>query len=177
MSKFLKATIILSGCFIVCLAILVAQFFNKRGEVIETWSVKNTDVEIRITVFSERYSFVPGAYYVFESITDKRTQKIMTFRHDDPISIEKDKIVFMNDKIIYLYTGWVFATSIDGGNTWTIWDAASQLSNWTCCNYYYIKKVKLAQNGTGEMFVARSKSGKQVTAKTTDFGKTWTGFE
>jgi len=171
--------LIFSLCFVIGLFLYLLPFFlpAKRGEqVLEKWEVVTKKNKIQVTAYAEKFSFVPGAYYVFESVNSLNEKtEIMTFRHDDPIPINKNGIAFVSDDVGYVFMGWKCAVTQDGGKTWSVWDAEKNLPQWKCCNYNLIDSIEMGVNGTGKMNinVISEKRGEVPTLYTKDYGKTW----
>jgi hypothetical protein len=152
---------------LICMATLIAiagAFYllvrPGRGDVIESWQTGNSVFNVRVTAYNETNIFPApsGAYYVFQSarLNSDIWRDIMTFRHDDPVKIARDHIRFVNDQVGYLFMGWLYAVTKDGGETWIIWDGNKDLrltlKDWRC-SYNFIKDVKLESNGSGKMVV------------------------
>ncbi|MBA2340615.1 MAG: hypothetical protein H0V88_09480 [Pyrinomonadaceae bacterium] len=81
-----------------------------KGERLETWETTNTPFKIRVDRHAEANGgFVPGAYYVFQSAAADSDQwhEIMTFRHDDPVDIPREQVRFANDRVAYVFMGWM----------------------------------------------------------------------
>ena len=133
---------------------------------------------IRVTAFDESGAgMVPGAYYKFESAQGAGPdwREVMTFRHDGPVPIPRDQVRRAGESVAYLFMGWMYAVTTDGGDSWTVWDAARDLPGWRCCNYGLIQDVALNADGTGTMTckVIDAGRGEIPTLVTTDFGRTW----
>ena len=78
------------------------------GEITETYETANQSFKIRVNRHAEiNGGFVGGAYYVFQSaaIGSDSWQKVMTFRHDDPVEIQRDHLRFINNQIGYALWG------------------------------------------------------------------------
>jgi hypothetical protein len=148
-----------------------------RGAVLEKWQTENKTFKVRVTSYEEKRANVNGAYYVFEAgaVGTNTWREILTFRHDDHPKIPADQVRFVNDQIGYLFMGWVYAVTVDGGNTWSEWDARRDLTHWQCCNYQLIRDVKIAQDGTGIMRLnpIQNRSGEVPELRTIDYGKHW----
>jgi hypothetical protein len=151
----------------------------RRGEKInERWETSNEIFKLRVTSYAEENGgFVGGAYYVFESasVGSDEWRKIMTFRHDDPIPIPRDQVRFLRDKTAYVFMGWMYAVTIDGGSSWFVWDARKDLPNWQCCNYRLIKSVWIAADGAGTMTLnpIPQRPGEVPEVHTEDYGRHW----
>jgi hypothetical protein len=148
------------------------------AKVNEFWETAKGPLKIRVTAYAEENGgFVGGAYYVFQSakVGSDDWSEIMTFRHDDPVPIPRDQVRFSNDQIAYLFMGWMFAVTIDGGQSWTVWNATKDLPHWQCCNYRLIQDVTIAVDGTGLMKLnpIPDRRGEVAELHTTDYGHTW----
>jgi hypothetical protein len=148
-----------------------------RGAVLEKWQTENKAFQIRVTSYEETGANVNGAYYVFESaaVGSNDWREIVTFRHDDQPKIPADQVRFVNDQIGYLFMGWIFAVSTDGGVTWSVWDANKDLPHWQCCNYKLIRDVTIANNGTGVLKLnpIQDRRGEVPELRTNDYGQHW----
>lgn len=86
--------------------VLVPMYFapNKSDLVLEKWQTSNGHFSIEVTSYSETNSFVPGAYYVFESVNALGARKeIMEFRHDDQVPINEDGVGFVDSETAYVF--------------------------------------------------------------------------
>jgi photosystem II stability/assembly factor-like uncharacterized protein len=169
-----------------CLAtILLIETFSgiscgrpSPGKEIESWETGNNAFNVRITAFSEESGgFVAGAYYVFRSSQAGANQwhEIMTFRHDDPVPIPREQVRFMQEKTAFVFMGWMYAVTMDGGHAWSVWDASKDLPDWTCCNYSLIRDVKIDGDGSGTMTLdpIPGRRGEEPLLRTKDFGQHW----
>ena len=168
------ASLIVLGCAVYLL------LSPKRGEVIEKWQTTNDTFRIRVTAYNEKNSFpaLGGAYYIFESapLASDTWTEIMSFRHDDPVAIPREQVRFVNPQVGYLFMGWMYAVTTDGGSTWCVWNAEKQLQNWQSRNYNLIRAVRVAPDGTGIMTLHQpgEQEGGQSSLSTKDFGRHWT---
>lgn len=154
-----------------------ADHAQRRGEIIEKWQTENKKFKIRVTAYEEKGANVNGAYYVFESgrVGTSAWHEILTFRHDDQPKIPTSQVRFVDDQLGYFFMGWVYAVTTDGGITWSVWDAAKDLSNWQCCNYQLIQNAEISQDGTGSMKLKpiENRRGEVPELHTVDYGKHW----
>lgn len=175
--KRFKIPLVIAGCLIV-IALVAGLFFppTELGELTERWELAGNTFKIRVSRYAERrFRLVGGAYYVFESadVNLDRWNEIMTFRHDDPIDIPRDQARFVNDQVGYVFIGWMYAVTTDGGRSWTIWDATSDLPNWDCCRYKLIEDVRIMPDGTGKMIINPKRRGEVPELHTKDYGRHW----
>jgi hypothetical protein len=153
------------------------RFSEKK--ILETWEISNREFKVRVTSYEESGSTtIAGAYYVFRSApagTDA-WHDIVVFRHDDPVPIPREQVHLEAEGTGYLFMGWKYAVTTDGGRTWTIWDATKNLPNWACCNYGLIHGVDLRSDGTGTMHLhpIPGRAGEVPVLCTTDYGRHWT---
>lgn len=152
---------------------------SKKSKTInERWETSNGTFNIRVTAYAEHNGgFVAGAYYVFEcaSSGSNRWRELMTFRHDDPVPIPREQVRFIGDRIGYVFMGWMYAVTTDGGLTWSIWTAKKDLPNWECCNYRLIRDVSVAKDGAGVMQLTpiQNRRGEVSELRTRDYGRHW----
>jgi hypothetical protein len=153
------------------------RFTARIGPVFETWETSNQTFRVRVDAHSEEHVFLPGAYYVFRSAPagSDHWRDVMTFRHDDPNPIPRDQVRFVNDRVGFVFMGWMYAVTSDGGATWSVWNAGNDLPNWQCCNYRLITDVKLNVDGTGTMTLhpIQDRRGEVPQLRTKDFGRHW----
>ena len=149
-----------------------------RDEITDTFETTNSVVRIRVNRHSEKGpGFALGAYYVFQSATaaSDNWDEIMTFRHDDPIEIPRNQIRFANDQLGYVFMGWMYAVTTDGGRNWTVWNAEQDLPGWDCCNYGLVEDVEIGADGAGKMKLHRipGRQGEVPELNTQDYGRHW----
>ena len=147
------------------------------GNVTESWETSNQTFKLRVDRCAEENSFVPGAYYVFQSAPSNSDawREIMTFRHDDPVPIPREQVRFVNDRVGYAFMGWMSAVTTDGGASWSVWSADKDLPKLQCCNYQLIKDMRLEPDGTGVMIlnpISQSR-GEAPELRTKDYGRHW----
>ena len=174
MKRILPAIII-----ILALAVVALNYVRlSMGERIDSWVTSNETFQVRIDQRAERFQIpVVGAYYVFRSsaVGSDKWAEVMTFRHDDPVPIPREQVHFLNDRVGYVFMGWKYAVTIDGGVSWRTWTAEKDLPNWQCCNYGLIKDVRLEANGTGVMILnpIPLRNGEVPSLHTDDYGQHW----
>lgn len=182
MKRVIKVLICCVGVIFLLLALL--QIFippQFKDEIVDTWESENTPFKIRVNKHIERGGFIPaataGAYYDFQSATANSDawSEIMTFRHDDPIEIPRDKVHFADDKVASVFMGWMYAVTIDGGATWRISKMWDFLPKDEKCLYGCIKGLRIDASGAGEarLNIIASPKDKLKILETNDFGKTW----
>lgn len=178
-SKWTTQVAIVSLGVVVCLAFSIWYFLIPRmgDRVVDVYEADNGVFRIRVTAYAEKRGFVSGAYYLFQcsskSVDDWR--KIMVFRHDDAIPIRRDQIHFLAASSAYLFMGWMYAVTVDGGKSWSVWNAEEDLVGWRCCNYEYLQGVDLGRDGNGIMHLDtnRDVGVKLRCLYTQDYGRHW----
>ena len=147
------------------------------GDITESFETSNQTFKLRVDRHAEVGGFGPaGAYYVFRSapVGSDAWHDIMTFRHDDPNPIARDQVRFVNDQVGFVFMGWMYAVSTDGGASWSVWDSARELPKWQCCNYQLIQNVNIESDGTGTMSLhVIPDHGDVPRLRTKDFGHHW----
>lgn len=126
------------------------------------------------------YNVIPkGRYYTFsiKRIVDKdeRTRKIFNILLNESFLVKSEYIKVLDDNIAYVYLGWMYSVTVDGGRTWNLWNAERDLPEWTCCNPGLIKEINLSIQGDGTMTLQPdpNNSGLNILLRTVDFGKHW----
>src|SRR5437588_12301770 len=112
-------------------ALLINSFggLPRRGDhVLQSWETSNNVIRIRIRQYDERaFLGLPGYYYSFEA-PDKdhldQWREIATVRTDDNVGIPREQVRFVNARTAYFFMGQTYAVTLDGGNVWSIWNAA-----------------------------------------------------
>jgi len=150
------------------------------GDVTESFETSNHTFKLRVERHAEVGGFMAvlnGAYYVFRaaSVGSDNWHDIMTFRHDDPNPIPRDQVRFVNERVGFVFMGWLYAASTDGGATWTVWNAKRDLPNRQCCSYQTIANVELNADGSGTMTLSpiEERPGEVPQLHTNDFGRHW----
>jgi hypothetical protein len=174
----------------ICLGVVVGYFYGSalidriffgpgggRGQVMDHWETANKTFNVRITEYEEknpiflyRFNYVvetsPGAASEWRELIDTWT--------DDDIPIPHGSVNFLSDRVGYVAMGESFAATIDGGRTWSVWDAKKRIPNWECCNQAFIKDIHLASDGKGQMILSPRFNQIPTTALyTNDFGINW----
>jgi hypothetical protein len=145
----------------------------------EVAEIPGATFTVRISAFPEEHGgFVSGAYYRFESLPSggKSWVPAMEFRHDDPVPIPRQNVRFLSPRCAFVFMGWKYAVTTDGGNHWQVWNAEKDLVGWRYANYELIQGVELEPNGAGKMFLRPipGRRGEVPELVTADFGWHWT---
>jgi hypothetical protein len=149
------------------------------GKRTDSWEIENSTFRIRVDKHAEEHGgFNAGAYFIFQSASKDQGNwlRIMVFRHDDPEEpIPQGQVRFVDERIGYVYMGWMYAVTTDRGKTWSVWNAENDLPNWQCCNYNLIQDVSLNPNGMGNMILRPipGRSGEVPMLRTKDYGRHW----
>lgn len=165
---------IASGTFATC----QSSHARQGNRINEKWETTNNTFKVQITAYAEENrGFVGGAYYLFRSAEDNSESwnDIMTFRHDDPVPIPREQVRFVNDRIGYVFMGWMYAATTDGGRSWSVWDARKDLPDWSCCNYRLIQDVRMQLDGVGRMTLnpIPGRPAEASELETQDYGQSW----
>jgi hypothetical protein len=151
-----------------------------KAEVVDTWQTTNAPFRIRVEKHIERGGFMPalgGAYYEFQSapVNSDNWHEIMTFRHDDSVEIPTDAVRFANERVAYVFMGWMYAVTNDAGANWRVSEISKFLTNTDRCGYNCIQDLRIESNGSGEVkvnLIASPKDSVKIL-DTADFGDSW----
>ena len=167
-----------AGLFVIAIVASQSLSSSQTGKILEKWETTNNSFRIRVTSYAEKNgSFAPGAHYVFESspvLTDE-WREIVVVQHDDPVPIPRNQVRFVNERIGYIFMGWTFAVTTNGGSNWSVWRANKDLPDWECCNYKLIEDTAIAPNGSGTMTLSPipGRKGEVPRLQTRDYGRHW----
>lgn len=120
-----------------------------------------------------------GRYYTFtvpRMIGDYRSTSIVfNILPDKPVEFNRKLVQIFNDRIAYVYLGWMYSVTLDGGRTWHLWDGERKLPEWECCDPGLIQEVSISDQGTGIMTLRPDpkKPESLIRLKTSDFGQHW----
>lgn len=150
--------------------------FAKKS-ILEIKEITNQGLNLRAVIYELTNVEPQGIYYTVEA-TAKGSQQwgeVLTFRVDKQVSIPTNPVRFVNDKVAYLFLGWLYAVTLDGGNTWSVWDAQRDLPDRQCCNSVFVEDVQISPDGTGTMFISSIDGKQSGTSKlvTQDYGRHW----
>jgi hypothetical protein len=139
--------------------------------VIERSRTSNGSMSIELLVYELPNVEPRGFYYSFE---DSDESLIMTVRFDKLIPIPRSQVRFVGRQVVYMFLGWKFAVTTDGGEQWSVWNAEVDLPDWQCCDEALIEHVKIEPSGVGTMSLGSRGGLKQPTVlKTINFGQHW----
>ena len=160
--------------------VLLDRFYQPPGKGPLVKSTEYTGPFIvRINKYLETGGIIQamnGAYFEFQSepTVSHQPVNIMTFRHDDPIDIPNDSVHFVSDKVGFVFMGWNYAVTSDGGSNWTVYDARNFLRDNQRCGYNCIQEISISPDGSGSLTINLIASPRQtVTLDSNDFGSHW----
>jgi hypothetical protein len=167
-----------------CLLLLVAAGADCRGSrVLESVQTTSGHLKIRAQAYNRNGIPPSGYYYVFESSRSGSDNwaEILTVTTEGRLDALQ-RIHFLNDRTAYLSAQWQFAVTIDGGDTWRVWDAYRELRS-LGVSYQgpYIRSASLSPDGNGSLVVidawwsaAEFSEAKHLQQlHTRDFGQHW----
>ena len=181
--RFRNSTVVIFTCFV----IFIAGACGMRGDdVLGTWDETNGAFKIRITAYDEKLGIPPQRfYYTFEASGPDSTQwhEIMTCRRKNVLGTPHEQVKFVANHSAYVFLADKFATTIDAGRTWSVWDGY-RIRRDMNINYgwIYIRSVSISADGAGEMVVAEaslsmaefSEARDVARLRTSDYGQHWT---
>ena len=158
--------------------ILKGTLYFRSKTVLETWEASSYGITVRAIAYELKDVDPPGIYYTFESPEEGSDswRVIMTFRRDEQIPIPRDQVRFVDDKIAYIFMGPMYAVTINGGHTWSVWDAERDFPGGEeCCSEAIIQEVSLKPNGEGVMTLRPNMADNTniINLYTKEYGKHW----
>lgn len=152
-----------------------------RGKILDDWEVANAEFKIRVTTYRERTEFAPGICYVFQSsaVDSGDWREIKTIVTDQPSLGLRRQIRFVSPSTGYIFLSNYYMVTVDGGHTWSVWDAGKNLLDLEYLERHNIslsiEEVVIQPDGTGKMILYPyfKERGKGPDLYTTDFGQHW----
>ena len=137
-------------------------------------NLEKSVASVRIKSFTLENTTPSGIFKSFEAQSGSRSDwnPVFTIRTEDTLSPTQDYLHVVNAKTFYIVAHWIYAVTIDNGETWTIWDGMDRLKSLDCCPKDLIQSVKISQEGNGEM-ILKDQTGQASKLFTKDYGKTW----
>jgi hypothetical protein len=152
---------------------------SKPGEALASWETTNGFFRLRVTSYKEKL-IVPGpagADYIFSSSTNPggSWQDVMMLYQDDRVELPRDDIRFIGDSTGYIFMKWMFAVTTDAGKTWSVWNATTDVADWTWDKYGVIRDVQISADGSGLLLIQPLADPNRVDTRfrTADFGRHW----
>lgn len=145
----------------------------RRGEVKERWVADGKNFSISVTAHEERGGVpLSGRFYVLQSSAAGagNWQEVMTVFTKDPVPIPRENARYVNDRIAYFYMKQKYAVTVDGGLSWSVFDAGKAYDN-----YAFIKDVRIEADGEGVITFhdVPSQDRKVPELYTADYGQHW----
>ena len=142
-----------------------------KRHIIDAFRVEHNSLSIKVDTYELLRGEPRGVYYSFENAENSL---IVTVRLDKQVPIPRSQIRFVNDNAAYVFMGWKFAATADGGRTWSVWNAEVDLPQWRCCDEDLIEDVSIAPSGNGKMLLRpQGRLKEQVVLVTGDYGLHW----
>lgn len=120
-----------------------------------------------------------GRFYTFQHQIEQggvlRRRNIFHLRQDILAPPPINQARYLSDQILYVYMGWLYSITIDGGEIWHLWDAEKELQGWKCCDPGLIQNVTVASDGSGIMKLRLNPEEPQKILElyTKDYGQHW----
>ncbi len=147
------------------------------GRILDEWETSNGSMKIEARAYELPDAEVKRTYYSFTSVevsTGNTRYDFIKIRLDGASSIPRKQVRFVNEKTAYIFIGWKYAVTTDGGKTWSSWNAEKTLPDWENDKPQFIREVEIAPDGTGRMLIKPSSQLQNAkTFQTKDYGKTW----
>jgi hypothetical protein len=132
------------------------------------------ELRVQVLAYSEE-GVMGGTRLFFMASTDggRRWNQAMHFRFDDPIAPPCQNSGQLDGQTAWLWMGWQYAITQDGGRTWDLWELDETWANWKCCDYGPIKDIRFRDNLHGEMTLSPRRGSEAPLLETRDGGLTW----
>ena len=156
------------------LVIVRGSLRTRRRELMDSLEMQRHIFKVRGVSYRLPGVTPEGVYHSFEVYSTELGwwQGIISLRLDEPVSLKHNQISFVSNDICFVFVGWKYAVTTDGGKTWTKWDAEDQFINTSCCHSNLIKNVQILPNGEGVMYL-NSEQSTYSALYTKDYGKHW----
>ena len=156
---------------------------SQRSKAFDKFEMANAEFRMRVTAYHEFAPYaLPGARYVFQSSAagSEDWHEILTFKADQAISIPRNQIRLMNDRVAYAFIGNYYMATTDSGRTWFVWDANTELPVEQMMDRYNlwpaITTIDMQSDGAGRMTLYQYSNERKrgPDLHTLDFGRRWT---
>ena len=152
--------------------------FGDKGVIYETWNTANNNFKVKITARHEANVYLPGAYFICQSasVGTNAWREFKVFRVDDPNPIPHQQFHFVNEQTAYIYMSDDFVVTVDGGQTWQVWQPILPHQNGKLY-YWAFREAHIEADGAGRARLERyDEAAKELISTeihTQDFGQTW----
>ena len=170
---------------VMALSVTTAACEPERGKLRERIERSNGQFRVAIDIFDEgnmAHFFEPGCHVSFLSAPvgsdDWRQFTRAYFSHrqcDENLASLSNRVRFVNDRVAYVFLQYWYGVTIDGGQTWSPFDVATQLQGRVYPSPRLIEDVSIDSDGTGTMSLDPDAvvEKKRLILQTEDFGRQW----
>ena len=155
---------------------LYFRVYGFNPEVLNSVTFNGPTCKVRITSYSRVFLMSSGPVYKFESrpVGSSQWREFLSFEQDDLIDIGPEWVKFVDNNVAFVYIGWMFAVSTDGGHQWSVWNGSRDEHLRDELNYKLIESVAINLDGSGEMLLKLSSMpSDRYRLTTVDYGKNW----
>jgi hypothetical protein len=143
MRRITTSSVVFLLTFIIGVAIGLGYVLSGYGWVREQWETSNGAFKIRVQNYAS-FPFFVSSYYVFRTSPagSDSWREVTAHAYDGfegTIPMSRNQVRFVNSRVGYYYIYSTVAVTVDGGNTWSIW----QPEEW------FIEDVDINGDGTG----------------------------
>ena len=155
--------------------VLRGTWWTASRTMLRTWSFSHEGKRIRVLAYDLKSIDPHGVYYSFQCFDEewKEWQTIITFQQEGDLLEPSDHVHFIGSNSAFFAIGPLFAVTLDGGKTWSTWDAGRDLESIPCFEQVKIERVSIDQNGEGSLSLKFSSNDSTRKLWTTDFGCHW----
>ena len=155
--------------------VLRGTWWNSPRTIFRTWRFSNESMRIRVLAYDLKGIDPPGLYYSFQSFDDqwKEWQTVMTLQQGGDLLAPSDNVHFISRNSAYIAIGPLFGVTLDGGKSWSTFDAGRDLESVPCFEQVNIERVSIDQSGAGSLSLRLSSNNSTKELSTGDFGSHW----
>ncbi len=164
-----------------CVVMLVGHGCGPGNSILGTWEDTNGKFKVRVVEYDQTLGIPPQRIYCrFEAAGQHSTEwrEIMTSKTKSGIT--REHVKFIGDNIAYIFTADTFASTVDTGRNWSVFDGDRMLRD-VNLDYrrLYIRTADISPDGTGVIEASVSASRfwgdrNPITLHTSDYGQHWT---
>ncbi len=159
------------------IVILRGSILSRSKEMIGAVESALDELKVRIISYKLHGVTPDETYYTVESYSEdlRRWRGVISIQSNQRTLLSKNNIVLLSKNIAFVFIGWKYSVTTDGGKTWHKWDGESELPNWKCCASDLIQRVIMSPDGNGAMTLRfkPNSSLEVMQLRTQNYGKSW----
>lgn len=162
-----KQTVVLKG---------LPHFLERNAITSQIIPMQN--VQVQVIGYNIEKAIPASTYYTFQHLIpgSEIWEEIITSQLDQPISSIYEHVKKVNDQIVFVFAGSLFAVTTNGGRDWVKWDSEIMYINQPKKAHISINNVWVNSDGYGQMTVTCEECQAQkseLKLTTWNYGKEW----